>query len=162
MSLSVVLTSHIVIFSPALYVVSTADITLLVIDTLSPAVRVSCFPLNAVCRSVWFARVHPMSPHWMSFIHSNSNWLELVAMNLNCFTAFAANVVPYPFGLVIPVHSVIVYTVLHEFTLSTYSIPAFSSVPAATVKFSVGVNSVDMLDIVKDDPVATFVGAKSE
>jgi hypothetical protein len=79
--------------------------------------------------------------------HSSSSWLLDVAIKVNWFTVFGCRSVLYPFGLVIPVHSVIVYAVFPVFTLNTYSIPGFT-VPAETVKLLDGVMLFDMSSIV--------------
>ncbi len=63
---------------------------------------------------------------------------------------FGSSVVLYPFGLVTPVPSVIVYGVLPVFTLNTYSIPGFSSVPADTVKLLDGVMLFEISSIVME------------
>jgi len=62
---------------------------------------------------------------------------------------FFLRVVLYPFGLVTPVPKDIVYCVLPEFTLSTYSIQGFT-VPADTVKLLDGVMLFEMFDIVRE------------
>lgn len=77
-------------------------------------------------------------------------------MNLNWFTVFGFNSVLYKFGFVTPVPSVIVYGVLPVFTLNTYSIPGFSSVPADTVKSLDGVMLFEISSIVMEFHVRAF------
>ena len=121
----------------------------------SPAIKsvLSSFASNAFCKSSWSDSVHHMSPQLTSATtaestHSSSSWLVDVAMNLNWFIVFGVSSVPYQFGLVTPVHSVIVYGVFPVFTLNTYSIPGFT-VPAVTVKSLDGVTLFDMSSIVR-------------